>query len=288
MYMMGVSMAISLKGRKGKGGGVGRVNMLIDIARRTATLFAIGLFLDCPDSIASWRIPGVLQYFAFSYAWVSLAVVLCGSWDGEAATAAAAALDSQEGHFRDLSHFWREWPVVALAPALWLVLSFGVHVPGCGYGYLGPGGRSGGDGYEECTGGSHRQIDLQVFGHDHIFDGPTCKEPYQCKVPYDPEGLVGAFNAVLLTYLGLLAGRALIYHKGAFSRVKRLGIMGAVCLFLGAALCGWKKEGGYIPVNKNLWSTSFVLVCGGGGFWVLSILYLVVDEWKLWDGAPFR
>mmetsp|Transcript_33347 Transcript_33347/g.57115 ORF Transcript_33347/g.57115 Transcript_33347/m.57115 type:complete len:110 (+) Transcript_33347:116-445(+) len=45
---------------------------------------------------------------------------------------------------------------------------------------------------------------------------------------------------------------------------------------------------GVIPVNKNLWSTSFVLVCGGGGCWVLLLFYDVVDCRKAWTGAPFK
>jgi heparan-alpha-glucosaminide N-acetyltransferase len=177
--------------------------------------------------------------------------------------------------------------VVLAAPLLWLVLTFAVEVPGCGRGYLGPGGLSE-FGMEKCTGGSHRYIDLKVFGHNHIYGAPTCVDAYQCKVPYDPEGLVGAFNAVFLTYLGLLAGRVMVYHSTPRARLTRLTTMGGLALALGGTLCGFKQHGGAIPVNKNLWSTSFVLVCGGGGFWMLALLYLVVDVWSAWDGAPFR
>jgi len=299
MWMQGVSMAIALKGRRHAKQSRGA--MLTQIARRSATLCAIGLFLDCPDTLGTWRLPGVLQYFAFSYAWVALAMVLTGSWDGAPGAAAeeAAALASTQGArdqhsagahedpWRDLRYFWREWPVVLAAPLLWLVLTFAVEVPGCGRGYLGPGGLSE-FGMEKCTGGSHRYIDLKVFGHNHIYGAPTCVDAYQCKVPYDPEGLVGAFNAVFLTYLGLLAGRVMVYHSTPRARLTRLTTMGGLALALGGTLCGFKQHGGAIPVNKNLWSTSFVLVCGGGGFWMLALLYLVVDVWSAWDGAPFR
>jgi hypothetical protein len=57
---------------------------------------------------------------------------------------------------------------------------------------------------------SPRYIDIMVFGKGHIYSDPTCYDIYDCKTPYDPEGLVGAFNAVLLTYLGLLVGRVLV------------------------------------------------------------------------------
>jgi heparan-alpha-glucosaminide N-acetyltransferase len=79
-----------------------------------------------------------------------------------------------------------------------------------------------------------------------------------------------------------------VYHRSLKARLQRLVLHGAICLLLGATLCGFKQHGGFIPVNKNLWSTSFVLVTAGGGCWVLAGLYLIVDEYKLWDGAPFR
>jgi heparan-alpha-glucosaminide N-acetyltransferase len=278
-------MAIALKGRRHAQ--QRRAAMATQIARRAATLIAVGLFLDCPATVATWRLPGVLQYFAVSYAWVSLAVVLTGSWDGAPGAAAEAAALASDDPWRDFRFFWREWPVVAMAPLLWLALTFRVEVPGCGRGYLGPGGFSEA-GKEACTGGSHRFIDLAVFGRAHMYAEPTCVEAYACEVPFDPEGLVGALNAVLLTYLGLMAGSVMVYHAAPKARLPRLATMGAACLLLGGALCGFRQHGGVLPVNKNLWSTSFVLVCGGGGCWVLALLYLLVDVWAVWDGAPFR
>ena len=44
---------------------------------------------------------------------------------------------------------------------------------------------------------------------------------------------------------------------------------------------------GVIPVNKNLWSTSFCFLNAGTGLVGLSFCYLLVDVWKLWSGAPF-
>jgi len=35
-----------------------------------------------------------------------------------------------------------------------------------------------------------RYIDIQIFGKKHIYGEPTCEEVYECKTPYDPEGLV--------------------------------------------------------------------------------------------------
>ena len=110
-------------------------------------------------------------------------VLATGSWDGAAARRAARAVENGEngenggengalkcrflpakfvgrtaGGEDDFAHvrlYWRELGPVLLAPALWLVLTFGVDVPGCGRGYLGAGGLADGGTMFHCTGGSH-------------------------------------------------------------------------------------------------------------------------------------
>ena len=42
----------------------------------------------------------------------------------------------------------------------------------------------------------------------------------------------------------------------------------------------------WIPVNKNLWSLSFVLLLSGMAFLLLTVMYLVIDVWHWWSGAP--
>jgi predicted acyltransferase len=46
---------------------------------------------------------------------------------------------------------------------------------------------------------------------------------------------------------------------------------GAVCAVLGLLLSKW------FPVNKNLWSASFVLYTSGAAFMLLGISYLLID-----------
>jgi heparan-alpha-glucosaminide N-acetyltransferase len=70
MWIMGVSMALALKSRRTAN--QSRGTMLKQIASRALKLAAIGLFLDCPRTLSTWRFPGVLQYFAFSYTWCDL------------------------------------------------------------------------------------------------------------------------------------------------------------------------------------------------------------------------
>lgn len=137
-------------------------------------------------------------------------MILTGSWDGAAARAATEAearvvsLNSGEGAgagsdettsvlFADLKSYWREWPVVGLAPLIWLLFTFCVPVPGCPTGYLGPGGWADQGEHFNCTGGSHRAVDAALFGEGHFYDEPTSLVVYN-SLTYDPEGFVGAFN----------------------------------------------------------------------------------------------
>ena len=57
---------------------------------------------------------------------------------------------------------------------------------------------------------------------------------------------------------------------------------------LGLVLCEGQKNEGVIPLNKNLWSLSFILVMGGSAFILLAIFHFVIDIILWWSGAPFK
>ena len=138
-------------------------------------------------------------------------------------------------------------------------------------------------------------IDQMVFGKSHMYPRPSCRQVYfhdefyfsNQNVYHDPEGLLGSLNSILVVFLGLQAGKILTYHKTKKARCVRFLAWGFALSIVGGALCGFSQNAGLIPVNKNLWSTSYVLVLGGGAFVVLLVFYLLVDEWEVWDGAPF-
>lgn len=67
-------------------------------------------------------------------------------------------------------------------------------VPGCPRGYIGPGGLADYSAHPNCTGtlicavssdliisagGAAGYIDKMVFGENHMYQNPTCKEMYQ-------------------------------------------------------------------------------------------------------------
>lgn len=53
-------------------------------------------------------------------------------------------------------------------------------------------------------------------------------------------------------------------------------------------LCEGQKNEGLIPLNKNLWSISFILVMAGTGFILLAVFYFMIDVISWWNGSPFK
>lgn len=92
---------------------------------------------------------------------------------------------------------------------------------------------------------------------------------------FDPEGIASTLPAIANALLGVFAGRWLALHSGNHPAiVKGLLIGSATCLLLGF-LWHW-----VYPVNKALWTSSFVLITGGCSLLLLGIFYLLVDVWQ--------
>jgi predicted acyltransferase len=87
----------------------------------------------------------------------------------------------------------------------------------------------------------------------------------------DPEGLLSTLPALGTTLLGLLTGLALRTRKPA--GVKALGLaLGAVaCLATGYLWSIW------FPLNKNMWTSSYVLVAAGYSLTVLTLAFWLCD-----------
>ncbi len=91
---------------------------------------------------------------------------------------------------------------------------------------------------------------------------------------HDPEGLLATLPAVGTALLGVLAGQVLRSGLAPLARCGRLALAGAACLLVGWA---WSLA---LPLNKHLWTSSFVLWCGGLSLLSLAFSYLVVDVWE--------
>jgi len=110
-------------------------------------------------------------------------------------------------------------------------------------------------------------IDLNLLGN-HMW-----------KKDYDPEGFFSSLPAVATSLLGVLIGRVLDRLKGS---VKPLFIIGTLLLISGYL---WHV---LFPINKAIWSSSFVLVTGGWATLLLATIYYLTDIKKLKFGRVFK
>ena len=125
-------------------------------------------------------------------------------------------------------------------------------VPGHGAGVLTPEGNVAG------------WVDRVVIGEANLHRGG----------PTDPEGLLATLPAVVTVLLGYWTGRWLL-GRSVSPRVSiRLVVLGAAAI--GGALL-WAEV---TPLNKALWTPSFVLLTAGWGWLVLGVWYQAVEVWR--------
>ncbi|MCZ6596049.1 MAG: DUF5009 domain-containing protein [Planctomycetota bacterium] len=96
----------------------------------------------------------------------------------------------------------------------------------------------------------------------------------------DPEGILGTLPAVVTALMGVQAGHAL-RRGGGFAKAVVLAGAGLVCLGV-----GWLWDFAF-PINKNLWSSSFVMWTGGWSLLALAVFHLVIDVWGFQRWAFF-
>jgi predicted acyltransferase len=88
---------------------------------------------------------------------------------------------------------------------------------------------------------------------------------------WDPEGVLSTIPAIATTILGLLAGGWLRSERSGNRKVAGLLLAGLVLVVFGLA---W---GVSFPINKNLWTSSYVLFTGGMAAYLFGLLYWLAD-----------
>ena len=116
----------------------------------------------------------------------------------------------------------------------------------------------------------------------HLFrDAWSWKQGLQL---FDPEGCAGHVPAIVTAMLGMFAGE--IVRKAEWSLQRKTGILAAMGAGLLALGCAWTFV---FPINKALWSPSFVLVVGGISSLAFALFFWIVDvKGKSAWGFPFR
>jgi len=282
IFIMGTSIDLSQRTLLSKG--VRKWSIFQKIIIRSFKLFAIGLFLNNGYNLGKWRIPGVLQRFGISYFVVAtVSLWMSPSEEKQDTTRRYDWTDC----LRDLWMYWTQWVVMIAILVLYLLITFLVHEDGCPRGYLGPGGLAEQGKYQSCTGGAAGYIDRLVFGNNHMYGHPTCKKVYNTTLHYDPEGILGCLTSIFLTFMGLQSGRILFTYSSHTARIKRWLLWGAFWGILTFALTSGSKDEGVIPINKNLWSPSYIFATGSMAYILLCFMYVIIDVMHWWTGVPF-
>ncbi|HEX8163618.1 MAG TPA: heparan-alpha-glucosaminide N-acetyltransferase domain-containing protein [Pyrinomonadaceae bacterium] len=143
---------------------------------------------------------------------------------------------------------WRAQGAVAAALLLlyWAAMKL-IPVPGFGAGDL------------SMEGNLAAYVDRAVFGR------------HTWKPLYDPEGLLSTIPAVATTLCGVLAGQLLRSRRAPLEKVAAMFAAGA----LGMA-AGW-AWGFWFPVNKALWTSSYVVLTAGMALQLFAACYWLVD-----------
>jgi predicted acyltransferase len=98
----------------------------------------------------------------------------------------------------------------------------------------------------------------------------------------DPEGVLSNITSIVNALAGVFVGRMMIKNiEKPVKLISKLLMLAVVCLMLGEA---WHS---IFPINKTLWTSSFVLVSVGYSVLLLVIFYYLFDVLKLTQLAKF-
>ncbi|HEV2861969.1 MAG TPA: heparan-alpha-glucosaminide N-acetyltransferase domain-containing protein [Pyrinomonadaceae bacterium] len=105
---------------------------------------------------------------------------------------------------------------------------------------------------------------------------------HKWKPLYDPEGLLSTIPAVATTLCGVLTGHLLRSRRGHYEKVSAMFVAGAGGVVLGWAWNYW------FPINKALWTSSYVLFAAGMALQTLALCYWLIDirNFRRW-ALPF-
>jgi predicted acyltransferase len=149
---------------------------------------------------------------------------------------------------------------VTLLLGYWLAMMW-IPVPGHGAGDLSP------------------QGNLAAFVDHAVLGLHTWKK---APGPGDPEGILSTLPAIATALAGLFTGDWLRSPRAPREKLKGLLLWGVVATIAGLAVAPW------FPINKNLWTSSYVVFTAGAALLLLDAAFYLVDI-KGWEGwaRPF-
>lgn len=239
LFIAGVSITLSFASRINRG--VPRASLAWHILRRGTLIFAIGLFLNGFPSFDfhSIRIMGVLQRIALCYIAGGLLYLL---------TCREEMVSNGRPRVARANVILIVGVAAVLLVGYWALMKF-VPVPGYGAGHLLPNENLG------------AYIDRALIGGHLWSESKT----------WDPEGFLSTLPAIATLLIGILTGELLRTDREARGKLIGLLIPGVILLVAGRAIHP------YFPINKNLWTSTFVLFTGGFAMLLFAACYWLFD-----------
>jgi predicted acyltransferase len=154
---------------------------------------------------------------------------------------------------------WRAQAAIAVALLVvyWAALKL-IPVPGFGAGNL------------EMAGNLAAYVDRTVLGK------------HTWKPLYDPEGILSTVPAIATALAGVLTGHLLRTRREPVEKVAAMFVAGVACV-----VAGWAWNFCF-PVNKALWTSSYVMLTAGFALQTLALCYWLIDikGYRAW-AKPF-
>lgn len=123
------------------------------------------------------------------------------------------------------------------------------------------------------AGNAGMKLDLFLFGEAHLYHGEG--------IAFDPEGLLSTLPSVVNVLVGFLAGDFIRSKGNSYETISKLMIAGAILLLIALT---WDMA---FPINKKLWTSSFVLYTVGLDLLILPVLIYLIEIKGARTGTSF-
>jgi predicted acyltransferase len=247
LFLVGASIVFSTESRLARG--VTRASLFAHTVRRAIIIYLLGLVVNSAPffRLSTMRYYGVLPRIALCY----LVVASLYIWIRRPAGSAAGQPTVWD----------KVGLLVACLVGYWILMRF-VPVPGFGM----PGRDVP---LLDHDGNIVAWLDRHIFSAKHLYEGTR-----------DPEGLLSTIPALGTTLIGVLTGLFLRSSTRSDSRkALSLAVAGVSGLILGQLWNPW------FPINKKLWTSSYVFYAAGWSLLILAAFWFLVQVRKYTRGT---
>ena len=122
-------------------------------------------------------------------------------------------------------------------------------------------------------GNAGTKLDLLILGANHMYQGEG--------IPFDPEGILSTIPSVVNVLAGYLTARFISQKGNSFETIAKLMIAGSVLLLAAQ----WADL--FVPINKKLWTASYVFHTVGLDLLILPVIIYVIEHLGKKSWTPF-